>query len=306
MATAAPQVHNRTLMGILFMCLASSLFPVMNGLVQLLSARYPSEQLVWARVVSHLVFILALFSPHFGIVTLVRTTQLRWQVLRSVVLLTSTFLFFNGVKHLELAKAASISFTSPFMVALIAWPMLGERMTLGRLAAIVTAFTGVLIVIRPGSDVFHWASLLIVGSSACYALYQVVTRRVAGHDLPETSAVYSALVGTLVMTAMMPFVWTDIHSWADAALLFSLGILGGLGHYFVARAMTCGQANVIAPFGYWQMVGSVIVGFLVSGLLPDLSTWIGAGIIISAGLYIAWRETRARPAAGATGGAARP
>ena len=70
--------------------------------------------------------------------------------------------------------------------------------------------------------------------------------------------------------------------------------------------MTCGQANVIAPFGYWQMVGSVIVGFLVSGLLPDLSTWIGAAVIISAGLYIAWRETRARPAAGSTGGAARP
>lgn len=303
MAAAAPRVHDRTLLGILFMCLASSLFPVMNGLVQILSARYPSEQIVWARVVSHLVFILALFSPHFGLVTLVRTTQLRWQVLRSVVLLTSTLLFFNGVKHLELAKAASISFTSPFMVALIAWPMLGERITVGRFAAIAAAFTGVLIVIRPGSDVFHWASLLIVGSSACYALYQVVTRRVAGHDLPETSAVYSALVGTLVMTMLMPFVWTSIHSWADAALLFSLGILGGLGHYFVARAMTCGQANVIAPFGYWQMVGSVIVGFLISGLLPDLSTWIGAAVIIAAGVYIAWRETRAKAAPGSTGGA---
>ena len=297
MPTAAPQAHDRTLLGILFMCTASSLFPVMNGLVQVLSPRYPSEQIVWARVVSHLVFILVLFAPRFGLVPLVRTTQLKWQVLRSVVLLTSTFLFFNGVKHLELAKAASISFTAPFMVALIAWPMLGERMTLGRLMAVTAAFLGVLVVIRPGSDVFHWASLLILGSSACYALYQVVTRRVAGHDPPETSAVYSALVGTLVMSMLMPFVWSPIQSSVDAGLLFSLGILGGLGHYFVARAMTCAPANIIAPFGYWQMIGSVIVGYAVSGLLPDLSTWLGAAIIVAAGLYIAWRETRARPVA---------
>jgi drug/metabolite transporter (DMT)-like permease len=299
MPTAARQAHDRTLLGILFMCTASSLFPVMNGLVQVLSPRYPSEQIVWARVVSHLVFILVLFAPRFGLVPLVRTTQLKWQVLRSVVLLASTFLFFNGVKHLELAKAAAISFTAPFMVALIAWPMLGERMTLGRLIAVMVAFLGVLVVIRPGSDVFHWASLLILGSSACYALYQVVTRLVAGHDPPETSAVYSALVGTLVMSMLMPFVWSPIQSWADAGLLFSLGILGGLGHYFVARAMTCAPANIIAPFGYWQMIGSVIVGYAISGLLPDLSTWLGAAIIVAAGLYIAWRETRARPVADA-------
>ena len=299
MPTSGPHVRDRTLIGILFMCTASSLFPVMNGLVQVLSPRYPSEQIVWARVISHLLFILVLFGPRFGLVSLVRTTQPRWQVLRSIILLMSTFMFFHGVKHLELAKAASISFTAPFMVALIAWPMLGERMTLGRLTAVIVAFLGVLVVIRPGSDVFQWASLLILGSAACYALYQVVTRRVAGHDRPETSAVYSALVGTLVMSMLVPFVWAPILSWADAGLLFSLGILGGLGHYFVARAMTCAPANIIAPFGYWQMVGSVIVGFLISGALPDVSTWVGAAIIVTAGLYIAWRETRPRPAVSA-------
>jgi len=298
MQTPTPDAPHRPLLGILFMCTASSLFPVMNGLVQVLSDRYPSEQLVWARVVSHLVFILALFGPRLG-VAVVRTTQPKWQITRSIVLLMSTFMFFNGVKHLELAKAASIGFTSPFIVALLAWPMLGERLSAGRLLAVIVAFLGVLVVIRPGSEVFQWASLLILGSSACYALYQVITRRVAGHDPPETSAVYSALVGTLVMSAAVPFVWTPILSWADAALLFSLGILGGLGHYCVARAMTYAPAGTVAPFGYWQMVGSVIVGFLISGLLPDLSTWIGAAIIIAAGIHIAWRETRARPARGA-------
>jgi drug/metabolite transporter (DMT)-like permease len=298
MPSATPAATNRALIGILFMLTASSLFPVMNGLVQVLSARYSSEQLVWARTASHLVFILALFAPRLGI-AVVRTSQLKWQIVRSVVHLGSMLCFFNGVKYLELATAASISFTAPFMVALLAWPILGERMTVARLMAVMVAFLGVLVVIRPGSEVFHWASLLILASSVCYALYQIFTRRVAGHDPPETSAVYSAVMGTLVTTLMLPFVWIAPFSWLDAALLFSLGIIGGLGHYCVARAMTYAQANVLAPFMYWQMVGAVIVGYLISGALPDRFTWIGTAVIACAGLYIAWYETRERPAVAA-------
>ncbi len=291
-AAAAP---NRALVGIACMLLASSLFPVMNGLVQIMSERYTTEQVVWARAASHLVFILALFAPRFG-VALVRTATLKWQIIRSSVHLASMLFFFTGVKYLPLAKAASISFTTPFFVALLAWPMLGERITPRRLVAVVVAFFGVLIVIRPGTDVFQWASLFMLGSAICYALYQILTRRVARHDSAETSAVYSATVGTVVMSLVVPFVWTPIAGWTDAALLFSLGIIGGLGHYFVARAMIYAQASIIAPFGYWQLVGSVIVGYLISGYLPDNFTWIGAGIIVCAGVYIAWCETRDRPA----------
>jgi drug/metabolite transporter (DMT)-like permease len=294
MSTSAGATPNRVLVGILFMCAAGSLFPVMNGLVQVLSPRYSTEQLVWARASSHFLFIVVLFGSTFG-VDILRTTQLKWQIGRSLVLLMSTAMFFTGVKYLPLAKAASISFTAPFFVALLAWPLLGERITPGRLMAVMVAFLGVLVVIRPGSEVFQWASLLMLGSAVCYALYQILTRRVARHDSAETSAVYSALVGTVVMSAVVPFVWTPIAAWTDAALLFSLGIIGGTAHYFVARAMIYAQANVIAPFGYWQLVGAVIVGYLISGYLPDAFTWIGAGIIVCAGIYIAWCEARERP-----------
>ena len=129
-------------------------------------------------------------------------------------------------------------------------------------------------------------------SAVCYAFYQILTRFVGGHDQPETSAFYSALVGTVVLTFYVPFTWTPVQSWSDAALMFSLGILGGLGHYCVARALIYAQANMAAPFLYWQMVGSVIVGYLLSGYLPDAMTWLGAAIIVAAGLYIGWRETR--------------
>lgn len=284
------------------MCTASTLFPIMNGLVQVLSTRYGTEQLVWARQGSHLVFLLALFGPSLG-VGLVRTAQLKWQILRSVVLLLSTLCFFSGVKVLPLAKAASISFMGPLFVTLMAWPMLGERISVQRLTAIVFGFLGVLVIIRPGSEVFQWASLLILGSAVCYAFYQILTRFVGGHDRPETSAVYSALVGTVVLSVYVPFVWAPILSWPDAALMFSLGILGGLGHYCVARALIYAQANIAAPFVYWQLVGASVVGYLISSHIPDRYTWLGAAIIISAGLFIGWRESREKggarvPAAG--------
>jgi drug/metabolite transporter (DMT)-like permease len=294
MAAAA---SSRTLMGILCMLLASSLLPIMNGLVQILSVRYSTEQVLWARASSHLVFILALFAPRYG-PALVRSAVPGWQILRSGVHLMSMLCFFTGVKYLPLAKAASISFTTPFIVAVLAWPLLVERMSPGRIGAVAIAFLGVLVVIRPGGEVFQWAALIMLGSASFYAIYQILTRRVAGSDSAETSALYSPLVATAAMSIMLPFTWVPVASWGDAALLGSLGILGGTAHYFVARAMTCAQANVVTPFGYWQLVASVVVGYLISGYLPDSLTWIGAGIIVCAGLYIAWSETRQRPAVG--------
>jgi drug/metabolite transporter (DMT)-like permease len=247
---------------------------------------------VWARTSSHLLFILVLFAPQFGLGRLVRTQALGWQLGRSFALLASTICFFTGVKYLPLAKAAAISFTAPFIVTLLAWPMLRERISAPRLAGVLAGFAGVVIVIRPGSDVFQWAALLILASATSYAFYQVFTRKVAGRDLPETSAVYSALVGTIAMSLVVPFLWTPLHSWIDGAAMIALGIIGGLGHYCVARALTYAPASVVAPFQYWQLVGSVGVGFLLTGLLPDAFTWAGAAVIIGAGLWIGWLETR--------------
>lgn len=285
---------DRIVLGILFMCGSGIVFPIMNGLVQVLSPRYPTDQIVWVRTGMHLVFMLLMFAPRRGLIALLTTTKPGWQIARSLVLLASTNLFFSGVKHLHLASAASISLTAPLIVAALAWPVLGERVSMARLIAVLFGFAGVLVVIRPGTSVFIPQSLYIVGSATCYALYQLFTRKVAGHDAPETSACYSALIGTMVMTAVAPFSAVPFQSTIDAVTMLSLGLFGGIGHYFVARAMTYAPANIIAPFQYFQMIGSVIVGYLISSKFPDAMTWLGASIIIGAGLYIWWRESRER------------
>lgn len=291
MTIAVQALTSRPLVGIFFMCLAHSLFPVMNGLVQVLSERYPSEQIVWARTASHLIFILALFAPRRGL-RIVISNRPRLQVTRSLLVVATTMLFFSGLAYLPLAKAASISFTGPFLIVLLAWPMLGERITRDRLGAVAAAFIGVLVVVRPGTEVFQWASLLILASAVTYAVDQVYTRRVAEFDRPETSAIYSALVGTVVMSGIMVFSWTTPQTWSDIGLMALLGVIGGFGHYCVAKSMTYAPANLVAPFMYLQMVGAVVVGYLFSGTLPDLGTWIGATIIIGAGLFIGLREAR--------------
>lgn len=291
--------RGRVALGIFFMVVATSLFPFMNGAVQLLSERYESDQIIWARVTSHLAFMLLLLLPRDG-KALFHTRQLGAQIARSACQLMSTSFYFTAVKFLTLAQATTISFTTPFIVAGLAWPILGERLGLQRLAAMMVAFFGVLVVIRPGSDVFHWASVGVLCSAFFYGLYQVYTRRVAGFDTPNTSVIYSVLMATIVMSILMLFRWKTPESWLDIGLMCSLGIFGGLGHWALAKAMTYAPANVVSPFQYWQLIGAVWVGYLISGKLPDAFTWVGAAIIIGAGLYLAWFDTRrkAQPQSG--------
>lgn len=300
-AAAPARPAPRVLRGILYMLAAATLFPVMSGFAKILSSDYASEQVIWARNAGHFVFVLALFAPRRGW-SVFRANRLGAQIFRSVLLMVSTVFAFIGIKYIPLGQAAAIQFIAPFIVTLMAWQLLGERLVAARLVVIVIAFAGVLIVIRPGTEGFDWATLLPVGSSTFYAAYQVFTRYVADKDTPETSVVYSALVGTVAMAVFLPFVWKTPATFGDLVTMTSLGIIGGLGHYCIARAMQNAEASVLSPFNYWQLVGSSAFGLVMLGEWPDGFTWIGAGVIIAAGLML-WRlETRR--GAGATTGAA--
>lgn len=282
----------RILAGILFMCGAGVLFPLMNGFAKFLGeSGYDSLQVSWARAFGHILFMLAAFVPRFGL-GMLRTHRPGTQLLRSALLMTSNLSFFFAIITIPIAKAASISLTAPLVVALLAWPMLGERTTVSRLVALGIGFVGVVIVIRPGTELFQWASLFVVASATCYALYQILTRRIAGIETPETSAIYSSIVGAFGLIAVLPFVWKTPESLRDIVYFCSLGVLGALGHYCVARAMHYAPANVVSPFQYMQLLGSVAVGYLFFGNFPDFLGWIGAAIIVGAGVSIGWSQRK--------------
>ena len=282
----------RILAGILFMCGAGILFPVMGGFAKFLGEDgYNSLQVSWARAFGHILFMLGAFVPRFGL-GMLRTRRLGTQVLRSALLMTSNLSFFFAIVSIPMAKAATISLTAPLVVALLAWPMLGERTTVGRLIALGVGFAGVVIVIRPGTELFQWASLFVLLSAVCYALYQLLTRLIAGVESPETSAIYSSIIGGFGLMLVLPFVWRTPQTARDIFFFCSLGVLGALGHYCVARAMKYAPANIVSPFQYMQLLGSVAVGYLFFGNFPDVLGWVGAAIIVAAGLYIGWSQRR--------------
>jgi drug/metabolite transporter (DMT)-like permease len=284
-------LDRRLLTGVLFMCGSGLVFPVMNGAAKLLGANYNSVQISWARAFGHVLFLMMAFLPKYGVAFL-KTKRPMLQAFRSSMLFLSNLCFFFAISFIPIAQASSISMTGPLVVALLAWPMLGERTTKARLVLLAVGFAGVLIVIRPGSALFHWASLLVVANSTFYGVYQILTRRVSTVDSPATSAFYSSTVGAFVMIAAMPFVWKTPVSGFDLTLFCAMGVLGAAGHYCVARALQLAPANLVSPFQYFQLIGSVLVGYLVFGDLPDGWTWFGAGVIVAAGLALGWTQTR--------------
>ncbi len=279
------------LLGIFFICLSGLTSPLMNGFAKLLGENYSSLQVSWARAFGHILFMLAVFVPRFGL-RMLRTRRLGKHTVRSACLFISNLAYFFAIGFIPIAKAASINMIGPLMVAALAWPMLRERTSLGRVIAVFVGFLGVLVIIRPGSEVFHWAALVIIFSALMNGLYQIVTREIADTERAETSAIYSSIVGAFGMLVVLPFVWRTPASLVHVALFCSLGVLGAMGHYFIALSLRFAPVNIVTPFQYVQMIGSVLVGYLLFGDLPDALTWLGAAIVITSGLYIGWTQTR--------------
>jgi drug/metabolite transporter (DMT)-like permease len=281
--------------GILLMCAGVSMFPFMNAAVKLLGAHYPVTQIVWARFTGHLLVMLLVFLPQYGR-RLLATRRPAVQIGRSLLMLVSNMMFVVAIARVPLATASAIGFTSPLIVTALSVPLLHESVGIRRWSAVAIGFAGALLVIRPGSGLHDPAVLLLLLSSAAYALYQIATRWVSFYDDAAIGIVFSALLGSLVMTTTLPFVFVMPQNVLDILLFASLGLLGGAGHYLVIRAFQSGPAAVIAPLGYVELIGTTILGYAIFGNFPDLWTWIGAAIIIASGLYVAFRERPRRAA----------
>ncbi|MBM3517224.1 MAG: DMT family transporter [Alphaproteobacteria bacterium] len=290
-------LRGTVLRGIIYMCIGVSIFPLMNATVKYYSLEASMVFIIWIRYLSHLAAMAAVFVPRHGLQAF-RSSRPWTQAFRSVLLLASTGFYFVALSQVSLVTAAAVGFTAPLIVAALALPLLGEAVGARRWGAVVLGFLGVLVVVRPGGDITQWEALLALGTAACYALYQVLTRKLASHDPPETTILYTALVAVAIMSVIVPFAWSppDATGWL---LLVGAGVIGGFGHLFVVKSYQYGPAAVIAPFGYAQLFCETIVGYLVFSDFPDAWTWVGAAIIIASGGYITLHEAgRARRPAG--------
>jgi len=230
---------------------------------------------------------------YMGAWRVLRTSAPFQQVLRAVCLYGSTVFFVTGLAHLPIAEAAAIGFVSPLFTTALSIPLLGEKVGVRRWAAVVVGLIGVLIVIRPGSAAFHWASIFPVLSAVAWSLALIVTRQMNRQsDQPITTLLYASWVGLLAATLPLPWFWTWPTPGAWAAML-AMAALAGAGHYLLILAFRLGSASILAPFSYSQMIWATLIGYFAFSTLPDLWTWVGAAVIILSGVYT-WHRERVR------------
>lgn len=221
------------------------------------------------------------------------------QVLRAIFLLASTFCNFFAMQYLQLAQVAAISFTIPLLVCALSVPLLGEHVGLRRWLAVIIGFGGVLVIMRPGSDSFHWAMLVSLLNALLGALYNITTRKVGGRDTAETSLFYVCLFGAMGAAGPMFNHWQTPVGWQWLPLLL-MGIAGAVGHYMLIQAHRLAPASTIAPFIYTQIIWMIIAGYLVFGQFPDHWTLAGAAIVVACGIYVFSRERKLGVATTAT------
>jgi drug/metabolite transporter (DMT)-like permease len=280
---------DRIFRSIVAILLSVSCFSVLNAISKTLTAHYPVVQVIWARYLFAFLLMMVLFLPRYRL-NLFRYKRLDSQIIRGLLLFFSSFLYFHGLVYLPLPTAASISLSSPLIVTALSARFLGEPVGPRRWAAVAVGFIGALIVVRPGHANFDWHTLYIVASTICSSLYQLYSRRYGQAERPEASATMATIVGVLAASPFLPFEWTTPLSGWDIVLFVAIGVMAGIGHYFLTIAYSQAPAAVIAPFNYLQLVGAAILGYLLFKDVPDMWTWIGAGVIMSSGLYIGHRE----------------
>lgn len=273
--------------GVAWMLLTTLFFLSLDAVAKHLVSSYPVIQVVWGRFLFHLILAAMILGPRFGF--FVRSANLPLQIVRSILLLATTVLFFFGVRLLPLAEASAIMFTSPILLSILAIPFLGEKVGPYRWAAIFVAFLGALVVVRPGTGVMGVGALFLLGCSFCNAFYQLITRKLRGTDEARTTLLYTALAGTVGASLAVPLVWTPIAA-GDWPLFAALGVFGCLGHFTLIKAFQSAPATVVAPFSYASIIWAILYGFLFFGDLPDFWTLVGASIIAAGGLYILHRE----------------
>ena len=252
-------------------------------------------QIVFLRYAVHLLLVAAVHLPRHGRVVM-RSQKLGLQFLRALALLGATGCNFLAVQYLPLTVTGAIAFTAPLFISALSIPMLGEIVGWRRWSAIAVGFVGVLVIVRPGTDAFHPASLLCLVAAFSTAFYMLLTRMVSAHDSAATSQFYVGIFATILLAPFVPFVWTWPQSMDGWVAFFTVGFFGFLGHQLITMAAGLAPASVLAPFSYLQIIFMAASSWLLFSQPPDVWLYVGAPIVIASGLYIWLRErTLAKP-----------
>ena len=291
MSNSSGAPSDRRLQGVLLMLATLVLFCVQDAIAKHLAQFYPVAEVVWVRFAISLVLMVIVLRGKA--IRLLSPARIPLEILRGLLLVASSYLFIEGTSQMPLADAMTIGFVGPLLVAALSVPFLGEHVSLRRWIAIGVAFLGVIIVFRPSGGGVGWAGLFPLGSAICFAFVQVITRLLHRTDAPLTMLLYTTITGCVATAFFAPLGWItpDLIGWAWFALL---GATAGLSHWMMIEAFQRAPASTLAPFSYTQIVWAALIGWVVFGDTPGLSTLLGGAVIISCGLFVLFDERRNR------------
>lgn len=277
------------LTGIGLICAALFCFTFLDTTAKWLGGSLDIIQVIWARFAGHFLLSFVFVNP-WTVPGLLRSQRPWLQLGRSTLLLGSTAFNFIALKFLQLDQTSAINFTTPFLVAALAGPLLGEWLDWRRWTAIAVGFAGILLVTRPGAGGIHPAAIFSLMAAACFALYSITTRMLASHDRSETTSFYSSIAGLAASSIAVPWFWTTPSTLSTMAGMVAIGAFGWVGHWVLIVAHRHAPAPVLAPFSYTQIIWMTLAGALVFDDVPSAWTIAGAAVVIASGLYLLTRE----------------
>ena len=268
---------------------AWTMLPIMDGIAKYLSSSLPVLQITWARYFFTVVIILPTMVLFFK-KNLKLSEKPKLQIIRGVLLFFANILFFYSISQISLSKALTLAFIAPLIVTIFSPIFLNEKVGFNRWVAVMIGFFGCLIVIRPGLIGFNLATFAALGTGFMYGFYLIVTRKLSNVDNPLLTLLFTGIVGAFLGSFSIPFYWV-MPSSDQWIFLFLIGLFASIGHLLLILSLKLADASKLAPFGYFEILPNVIIGFYFFNNVPDIFHLTGLVLIIGSGVYIFKKES---------------
>ena len=298
--------------GILCLVAAVATLTVSDSIIKWVSPFLALHQVMMIRALFS--FVILAFIVHYeGGFSSLYTRRPMLHFVRGFLFVLANMFFFMGLASLPIGEVVALFFVAPLFICVLAAPVLGERVGVIRWLAIVVGFVGVLVMVKPGSEVFSMTSLLPILAAFCYAIVQMVTRKLGMRDSAGAMAVYaqfaflatSATVGLFIGDGrynnqnnptfeflLRAWEWPTLEQYW---LLAVCGTMVGIGGYFLSQAYRLAQASVAAPFEYSSLPFALAAGYLIWGDWPDAAAFGGTVLIVISGLMVVFLDQKQKP-----------
>lgn len=281
--------------GIVLVVLACACFAVLDTTAKYVALSVPVLMAVWVRYLMQALLSSVVLLPLHGW-RVWRTSQLRLQLLRGLLLIGSSIMAFFSLTMMPLGEFTAIVMTTPLVVTVLAVTLLKERIGAFHWCCVVGGFAGVLMIVRPGGHALGWAAGLPLACTVANSCYQLLSSHLGKTEQAATTHLYTSWVGTLVASLLLPLSWRAVDSVGLWTLMLLTGVMGAAGHFLLILAYSRARAVILVPYLYFHIGFAVVGGWLVFSQLPDAWSWAGIGLIAVAGTWGAWLSAREKTA----------